>query len=132
MKTKASVLVVEDHADTLRFLLRLLALSGYTAHGASSVAEAVRVASRQACEIIIADLTLPDGSGLELLPALRRHFDDVKGIVLTGHDGAGMEAAARAAGYDAHLVKPVTFQNLLSTLEAVRCAKRDGASPQGG
>ena len=124
MKTKGSVLVVEDHADTLRFLIRLLTLHGYTAHGAGSLAEAVRVATREGCRLLIADLGLPDGSGLELLPALQRHYD-VKGIAVTGNDGEDVRIATRQAGFHAHLVKPVTFEKLLAALCAV-----NGESPK--
>jgi DNA-binding response OmpR family regulator len=115
MNNRSDILVVEDHADTLRLLLRLLALSGYRAHGAASIGEAVRVAGRKECRLVIADVGLPDGSGLELLPALRRHYD-VKGIAVTGHDGDDVKTAAREAGFDAHLVKPVSFQKLLAAL----------------
>ena len=118
MQSRRSVLVVEDHADTLRFLIRLLTLSGYTAHGAGSVAEAVRIAAREQCGLVIADVGLPDGSGLDLLPALRRHYD-VKGIAITGHDGSDVVNAAREAGFNAHLVKPVTFSRLLEVVAAL-------------
>jgi CheY-like chemotaxis protein len=119
LENRGKVLVVEDHADTLRFMLRLLKLGGYTAHGASTIGEAVRIASREQCQVVIADLGLPDGSGLELLPALRRHYDGIKGIAVTGHDGAALADAARNAGFDAHLVKPVLFDDLLKVLAAV-------------
>jgi DNA-binding response OmpR family regulator len=131
-KTKACILVVEDHADTLRFLLRLLQMSGYRAHGAKSFAEAVRVATREQCKLLITDLALPDGSGLDLLPALRRHFD-VRGIAVTGHDGRDLTSAAREAGYDAHLVKPVTFDKLLAAIVALEChpSKNGGTDSPG-
>ena len=112
------VLVVEDHADTLRFLLRLLTMSGYTAHGAGSVREAMQVAERERCRLLVADLGLPDGSGIELLRSLRQQAD-VKGIAVTGHGGEDVFHAARAAGFAAHLVKPVTFEKLLQALKAV-------------
>ena len=112
------VLVVEDHADTLRLLLRLLAMSGYTAHGAGSVHEAIQVAERERCRLLVADVGLPDGSGIELLRTLRQHAD-VKGIAVTGHGGDDVFRAVRAAGFAAHLVKPVTFDKLLQALKAV-------------
>jgi DNA-binding response OmpR family regulator len=117
-KTQDCVLVVEDHADTLRFLLRLLSMSGYTAHGAASVGEAMDVARREGCGLLVADLGLPDGSGIDLLRALRADAD-VKGIAVTGHGGDDVARDARAAGFAAHLVKPVTFDALLKALKAV-------------
>jgi CheY-like chemotaxis protein len=121
-KTQDCVLVVEDHADTLRLLLRLLAMSGYNAHGAASVSEAIDVARREGCSLLVTDLGLPDGSGIDLLRALRADAEvnvDVKGIAVTGHGGDDVRRAARAAGFAAHLVKPVTFDALLKALKAV-------------
>lgn len=117
-KTKDCVLVVEDHADTLRLLLRLLEMNGYAAHGATSISEAVIIANREACTLLITDITLPDGSGLELLPTLRRRHD-VRGIAVTGHSGPEFLTATRAAGFDAHLTKPITFAKLLTALREI-------------
>jgi DNA-binding response OmpR family regulator len=117
-KSQDCVLVVEDHADTLRFLLRLLSMSGYTAHGAGTVGEAMAVARREGCSLLVADLGLPDGSGIDLLRALRASAD-VKGIAVTGHGGDDVARAARAAGFAAHLVKPVTFEDLLKALKTI-------------
>ena len=117
-KTQDCVLVVEDHADTLRFMLRLFAMSGYTAHGATSVGEAVAVARREGCSLLVADLGLPDGSGIDLLRTLRASAN-VKGIAVTGHGGDDIARAARAAGFAAHLIKPVTFDALLKALKTV-------------
>jgi CheY-like chemotaxis protein len=118
VNNRGSVLVVDDHDETLRLLTRLLADSGYVVHGARSVADAVRIAAREPCGYLIADLSLPDGSGLELLPALRRHYENVRGIALTGNDGPELADTTRRAGFAAHLVKPVRFEDLLNALDA--------------
>jgi CheY-like chemotaxis protein len=115
-KKRECVLVVEDHADTLNFLLRLLAMSGYTAHGARSVGEAIDVARREGCRLLVSDLGLPDGSGIDLLRTLRRESADLKAIAVTGHQGDELAAAARDVGFAAHLIKPVTFDALLKAL----------------
>jgi CheY-like chemotaxis protein len=114
------VLVVEDHPETLRLLLRLLGVNGYAAHGAVSVAEAIRTAERERCDILVTDLELPDGSGIELLRTLRAARPELRGIAVTGHAGTDLIAATAEAGFSAHLIKPVRFDELLSTLTKVR------------
>jgi two-component system CheB/CheR fusion protein len=123
-ENRGCVLVVDDHEDTLRYLLRLLSMSGYAARGANSFGEAVCLATREPCNLLISDVSLPDGSGLDLLPALRRHYEDVRGIALTGHGGADVASAARDAGYDAYLVKPVMFDKLLAAMRAIEHVPR--------
>jgi CheY-like chemotaxis protein len=115
-QTRGCILVVEDHADTLRFLIRLLSMSGFAAFGAGSVAEALQVAKRERCRLLLTDIRLPDGSGIDLFRDLRSE-SDVKGIALTGDAGDGIADATRAAGFAAHLTKPVTFEKLLETLK---------------
>jgi CheY-like chemotaxis protein len=114
------VLVVEDHSDTLRLLLRLLDVNGYAAHGAVTVAEAILTAERERCDILVTDLELPDGSGIELLRTLRVELPELRGIAVTGHAGTDLIAATAEAGFSAHLLKPVRFDELLSTLTKVR------------
>src|SRR4051812_39179977 len=101
------ILVVDDHADTVRLLARLLSMNGYAVHGAGSFNEAVQIAKRERCGLIITDVGLPDGSGFDLLGRLRAENPSLKGIAVTGFDGADFQRESRAAGYTAHLVKPI-------------------------
>src|SRR4051812_17700019 len=87
MTTKASrhcVVVVEDHADSRRALARLLEMSGYEVRCAGSVHEALEVVASHGCDLLIADLGLPDGSGLDLMRQLRGAYGLTRGIALTG------------------------------------------------
>jgi CheY-like chemotaxis protein len=110
-ETARQILLVEDHEDTRRIMCRLLRSWGYTVTAASSVGGALELATKQTFDLLISDLGLPDGSGLDLMRQLRsRHA--IKGIALSGY---GMEediAQTKAAGFLVHLTKPVDLQKL--------------------
>ena len=109
------ILLVEDHKDTLAAMTRLLRRLGHRVTGAGSVADAVAAADGGRFDLLISDVDLPDGTGLDLmrqLAAARRDGRPLPGIALTGY---GMESDVRsseAAGFFAHLVKPINFAHL--------------------
>ncbi len=105
------LLLVEDHAATLQVLFRLLKRDGHTVITATSVTEALATAAANTFDLVISDLGLPDGTGLELMEKLRA-IHNLRGIALTGY---GMEddiLQSRAAGFIAHLTKPVDYSQL--------------------
>ena len=105
------LLVVEDHADTQHSLTRLLERRGYEVRAVAEVAEALAAASDFAFDVLISDMGLPDGSGLDLIERLAAR-SPVKGIALSGF---GMEEDVRrskAAGFSEHLTKPVDINKL--------------------
>jgi PAS domain S-box-containing protein len=106
------ILLVEDDAATLRVLARLLRGRGHSVQTAMGVSEGLEAAAREAPDLVISDLGLPDGSGLDMMRVLRERRA-VPAIALSGF---GMDEDVRkslAAGFAAHLTKPVD----LSTLE---------------
>jgi signal transduction histidine kinase len=111
------LLLVEDHPSTLHALATLLSRSGYEVLTAETVADALALAARERFDLVVSDLGLPDGTGIQLMEELRsRH--GLKGIALSGY---GMEeeiARARRAGFVAHLVKPVRISELRKVLAA--------------
>ena len=108
------VLLVEDDANTRNAFRILFEASDYRVSEAESVADAVAVASADPPDVILLDLTLPDGDGLRLLERLRAAGRPT-GIVLalTGHDDAQTAARCRAAGCTDVLVKPVPIRTLI-------------------
>lgn len=110
------LLLVEDHSESLQLLSRLLRAGGYDVQAASSVAEALAIVEDHPVDLVISDLGLPDGTGLELMRKLRDRYG-LRGICLSGY---GMEediARSADAGFERHLTKPVDFQVLA---EAIR------------
>jgi PAS domain S-box-containing protein len=112
------ILLVEDHESTVRAMTRLLRALCHEVTSAGTVAAAVERATAEQFDVLICDLGLPDGSGLDVMRQVKPRYP-VKGIALTGY---GMEddiRQSRAAGFDHHLVKPVTLDKLKGTLHEV-------------
>jgi CheY-like chemotaxis protein len=102
------ILVVEDHAHTRNAIVRILTLRGHDVHGAESIAEAKAVVAKSRLDLLICDLGLPDGHGSELLSYIKER-QAISSVALSGD---GMEAQiieSGKAGFDLHLVKPVSI-----------------------
>jgi PAS domain S-box-containing protein len=118
--TMLRLLVVEDHEATRTVLNRLLTRQGHEVTAVGSVRDALTAFDAAEFDGVISDLGLPDGSGLDLMREIQSRRN-VAGIALTGY---GMEDDVRQtkeAGFFAHLVKPVNFdelRRLLTTLKA--------------
>ena len=113
------ILLVEDHGDTARIMRRLLKADGHQVESAADVATALKLAGEQAFDLLLSDLGLPDGSGLDLMRALRGAGSALPGIALSGYGQERDIAASRCAGFAAHLTKPVDLPQLGSTIAKV-------------
>ena len=105
------ILLVEDHADTAEAMADLLSLMGHRVTTAGTVAAAVETARRERFDLLLSDLGLPDGSGLDVMREISRG-DGIPGIALSGY---GMEDDVRRsheAGFSKHLTKPVSLPAL--------------------
>ena len=107
------VLLVEDHEDSAQTLSMVLSLKGYDVQVARSVAEGCSLAA--GCDLVISDISLPDGTGLDLLRALRQQHP-VCAIALSGYGTEEDVRRSREAGFAEHLVKPVDIDRLLATI----------------
>ncbi|MFL6290566.1 MAG: ATP-binding protein [Thermoanaerobaculia bacterium] len=115
------LLLVEDHADTAAAMADLLGTLGHEVTVAGSVAGAREAAQGRELELdlVISDLGLPDGSGLDLMPELAAH--GLRGIALSGYGMDEDIQRSREAGFTSHLTKPVTLQMLQEAiLQATR------------
>jgi two-component system, chemotaxis family, CheB/CheR fusion protein len=109
------ILLVEDHEDTRWVVARLLRRRGHLVRTAGGVREALDAAEAGAFDLLISDLGLPDGSGLDLM----RHLDGRPGLRAIALSGFGMDedrAESRYAGFAHHLTKPVEFRDLERTI----------------
>jgi PAS domain S-box-containing protein len=113
-----AVLVVEDHEPTLRIMSKLLRGLGHRVTGASTVASATAAARQDGFDLIISDLGLPDGSGLDVMRQLRDRFEG-RAIALTGYGMESDVAASRDAGFVEHITKPVDLNKLQLAIRRV-------------
>lgn len=116
------ILLVEDHEDTGRMMELLLSRHGHSVKRTSTVASAVDLAGlpeQKRFDLLLSDLGLPDGNGVELITRLRRCGHDLPAIALSGYGQDEDIRRSRAAGFAAHLTKPILIAQLHETIEAV-------------
>lgn len=113
------VLLVEDDADSAYGLSELLKIEGFEVEVAGSMGSALdTLESAPPPDVLVADLQLPDGDGLELLARLApdRGFP---AIALSGFTSPSDKASTARAGFARHLAKPVRVRELISAIEEV-------------
>jgi CheY-like chemotaxis protein len=112
---KRCILVVEDHEDTLRSMKLLLNRLGYEVLTAENMTDALRLAEERHFDILLSDIGLPDGSGLELLKRIRA----VRNVPALALSGFGMDEdidRSCEAGFSDHLTKPVSIDRLQAAI----------------
>ena len=125
MSGEETRLLVVDEDDLVRGMLQaVLEGAGYACLAASSVAEAEQVLDRQAVEITLVDVMLPDGSGIDVVAALHDRFPDTAALVVTGLSDQATARQAIARGAHGMLVKPFTPDELIVAVAAAR-TRRD-------
>jgi PAS domain S-box-containing protein len=114
-KDKIRLLLLEDHADTARALSRLLENRGYKTEIANTVATALEITERNEFDVLLCDLGLPDGTGMDFIEKVRQDRK-TPAIALTGFGMQQDVDRAKRAGFNAHLTKPVSLQKLEATI----------------
>jgi CheY-like chemotaxis protein len=112
------LLLVEDDESTLRVMAKLLRQRNYDVVAASNIASAVEAANHVDFDLVISDIGLKDGNGLELMRKLRAQRS-VKGIALSGFGMDEDIQKSQEAGFVAHLTKPIDFQQLEAMIQRV-------------
>jgi CheY-like chemotaxis protein len=118
------ILIVEDHVDTCNGMKLLLTRRGYDVRTAANVADALVLARSEKFDLMLSDLGLPDGTGFELMEAVRE--SGLRGVALSGF---GMEedlAKSRAAGFSEHLIKPINIERLDALLAKLFSSAANG------
>jgi signal transduction histidine kinase len=110
------LLVIEDHEPTMMVLVRLLRRYGHDVFTAENVERALAVAATHSFDLVISDLGLPDGNGIDLMRQLAKDYG-LRGIALSGYGMPEDRAKTQQAGFLAHLVKPINFDQLQSALQ---------------
>ena len=112
------VLVVEDSTFVTDALTILLESAGHRVRVAATVAEAVALGAESPADVMLLDLSLPDGDGVEALLRLRAAgAEPPVTVALTGRDDDRTVQRCRAAGCREVLLKPVPTRELLARLE---------------
>jgi CheY-like chemotaxis protein len=109
------LLLVEDHADTLRTFARILRRKGFEVEEVSTVSQAI-TCSRPG-DLLLSDIALPDGDGRDLMRQLGAR--GIPGIAISGFGSARDREEYRRAGFAESLVKPVDVQELINAIGRV-------------
>jgi len=118
------VLVVDDNADARDMLRTFLELAGHEVHDAVSGPEAVEKAARVLPDLALVDLGLPGFDGLEVAKRLRQDANTraILLVAMTGYGQPDDRRRTKEVGFDVHIVKPVTSEDLSDVLTL--CAGR--------
>ena len=137
MDQPGSLLVVEDDEATAAFLAENFAADGFKVATASGAGEGLRAIEVRKPALVILDLLLEDGNGLDLLDGVRsadglasRIDPELPVIVLSGRSGDVDRVRSFARGADDHVPKPFAYQELLARVRAL--LRRTHGRPQRG
>lgn len=111
------ILVVDDEADLVASYERLLQRKGFRVVSAGSRGAGLTLVEREPLSLIITDLRLPDGDGLDLVRAARRLPTPTPSMVVTGFASEASRTASMAAGAAAFLAKPFAAASFTSLVE---------------
>jgi len=112
------VLIVDDNADAAELLHVLLKAAGHRVTTAHDPLEALELVKRLAPEVAVLDIGLPVMDGYELGARIRDQAPSCRLIALTGYGQSEDRTRSAAAGFHAHLVKPVDISGLLAEISA--------------
>ena len=132
-----ALLVVDDDAALATFLADNLTADGFELHVADTARDGLRLIEAEAPDLVILDVGLPDGSGLELMSRVRgadRRMSlmdpDQRFLVLSGRAGEIDRLRGLQRGADDYVVKPFSYPELLLRIRSL--LRRAGARPQSG
>ena len=110
------ILFVDDHQDTCAALEKLLVRRGHLVATTHNVRSAMEEAVRNKFDLLISDIALPDGSGLDLMMQLRA-IAKIPGIAISGFGNNGDIERSLQAGFSDHLIKPIKLDDLEAAIE---------------
>ncbi len=129
-----NILLIEDHEDTAEVMSQLMRAGGHEVAVAGSVAGALALTASMAFDLVVSDIGLPDGSGIDFIRAFRAQ-STAPAVALTGFGTDDDVRRSVEAGFTAHLTKPVNFEQLERLIEEAAAARSaaaesDSAAPR--
>ena len=118
---RRSIAIADDHEIVARGLATLLAPHHDVGGVVHSGKELLALLAVQAIECVLLDISMPEQSGLDVLPKLRRSWPALKIIMLTMHADRALEEASINLGADAYVPKDAALPELLGAIDAVFC-----------
>ena len=122
-KRARTLLIVEDDQPFLHRLSRAMESRGFEVTTAGSVADGLAQVDQHTPEFAVIDMKLSDGSGLEIISALKRHCPETRAIILTGYGNIATAVNAVKIGATDYLAKPTDADDIVATLLAQKGGK---------
>ena len=111
-RKRYQILLVEDHADTRQIMTLLLRSFGCIVSVARTMKEAIDIADKRVFDLLISDIGLPDGTGLDVMRTVKARQSDLKAIAISGFGQDEDLRRSREAGFAMHLTKPISLKAL--------------------
>src|SRR2546421_8850956 len=118
------ILIVDDDASIRELLEMHLEERGYGVATASTGAEGFHLASTTSPAAIVLDMRLPDVSGIDLIPELRKHASDVPVLMITAHHDMATTILAMKAGAFDYIHKPIDIEQFDAALDRALESRR--------
>jgi CheY-like chemotaxis protein len=132
-KQRLRILIIEDNRDSADTLQKLLEVCGYMVASAYTALDGLELAKEMRPDVVLCDIGLPDTDGYTLAAQLRAEpaTASARLIALTAYGAELDHARSRKAGFDLHLVKPVSPTALLEQLEGKQAQQSITATKTG-
>ena len=127
--TEKSLLIVDDDRPFGERLGRAMAARGYRPTVVASIAEGLAAIASAPPAFAVIDLKLGDGSGLEVMKALKELRPESRAIILTGYGAIATAVIAVKLGAFDYLAKPVNADEIVAALNSERLDRMDKAEP---
>jgi DNA-binding response OmpR family regulator len=121
------ILAVDDDKDILKVIKANLELHGYDVHAAENWEDAQKILSARLPDLILLDVMLPDGDGMEICRDLRKDYPEISVIMLTAKDKVSDKVFGLESGADDYVVKPFETLELVARIKA--CLRRVSTPP---
>ena len=123
VSTERTLLIVEDDKSFLQRLARAMEARGFEVTTAETVAEGVQAVERSAPAYAVVDMRLADGTGLDVIAALKQRRADARAIILTGYGNIATAVNAVKMGAVDYLSKPADADDVVAALLALEGRK---------
>jgi PAS domain S-box-containing protein len=125
-ESRLTILLIEDHVDTAEVMAQLIRSMSHDVTVVGRVDDALAATQSATYDLIVSDVGLPDGTGLDFIAAFREH-SNAPAVALTGFGTDEDVRRCLEAGFTSHLTKPVNFDQLEQLIESAASVKAEKA-----
>ena len=130
MKNDQRILVVDDENDLRMLVAERLGMEGYSVTEAARVKEAVRMLTQSDYDLMLLDVRLPDGTGLDVLKFMKEAGKSMPVIMLTGTTGLDIAVESVRLGARDYVTKPAKLSYLLQSIRELLTGENHEVDPR--